>query len=541
MDSSRLQSSSLPLNRQRSTPVYRLSAKSFAQVAHPRIALFLLVLLAFCGNAMAQSFEETWLEFLNNDKVSNISALAKPNKVHDKPNYIKYMLMNTNNAFCQSDMSQAEAMMDEIFTIEEEVHQSVPGFVSKRNLLQTRMKATYIIDSFWTQFLKGAAVAVDDLEAVEEGSRVCEKKTVAKLSYMVAYGSLCAAEMDKASKIFETRTLRLAEKTSLRISDVEGLEPRVAKMKAFFLGLPKLDAAWREYAETGVSPGFATELPLFPCYPVPKIKELVLRGVAQPCAEGPAALAQIEDLIAKTDDLPDREFRNAVNELRDLVGEQGAQLEALNRAWASFLPDNKVDPGLTYGYEYCSTEPLIRAHIMDGFSFVCALAELNLDKVDSLRRKNRIPLDKTTKDKIEELTVLRENYNRNGKEIEELWRSFVAQGDTLIESYDTNDLYCDHVQEVKDWTMRGLMGDCEETLFYLDKIETFNKTFEFKFYEDLECRIQKLRVKMWDCRYAVLAELAELEESDSSYEERLAALMLEYQMPERPELCQPGQ
>ena len=85
--------------------------------------------------------------------------------------------------------------------------------------------------------------------------------------------------------------------------------------------------------------------------------------------------------------------------------------------------------------------------------------------------------------------------------------------------------------------MKGLMADCEDGLLYLEKIEEFNKKFEFKFYEDLECRIQKLRIRIWECRYNVLEELARLEESETPYQDRLDALMTAYEMPARPEPC----
>ncbi len=90
---------------------------------------------------------------------------------------------------------------------------------------------------------------------------------------------------------------------------------------------------------------------------------------------------------------------------------------------------------------------------------------------------------------------------------------------------------------VKDWTMKGLSGTCEEGIQYLEQIEEVNQTFEWVFYEELECRVQKLRFKVWDCRYQALQKLARLEASPDSYEERLEELMEEYGMKERPEVC----
>ena len=42
------------------------------------------------------NFDETWKEFLENNKISNMSKLIKPDKVYDRPDYAKYLLMNTS-------------------------------------------------------------------------------------------------------------------------------------------------------------------------------------------------------------------------------------------------------------------------------------------------------------------------------------------------------------------------------------------------------------------------------------------------------------
>ena len=85
--------------------------------------------------------------------------------------------------------------------------------------------------------------------------------------------------------------------------------------------------------------------------------------------------------------------------------------------------------------------------------------------------------------------------------------------------------------------MKGLSGTCEEGPLYLGKIDAFQETFDFKFTKDLECRVQKLRIKIWDCRYQALQKLARVEVSSDAYEGRLRELMDEYQMGERPEDC----
>jgi len=499
-----------------------------------------LIFIPATAFAQTINFDETWKEFLENDKISNMSQLVKPHKVYNQPDYAKYLLMNTNTCFCQSQEDDAERLMAEIQELEPEVLESVPGFVGKMEELKTKIEAYHSIDAIWKRFLRTEEVAQEELEAVTAAKTSCEKRTLAKYSYMTAYALFCQGDISGSKDVFENRTLKLTEKTTLREKDVEGLAKATAKMKSMFRGMSKLDIAWKTYVRTGVSPGFDTELPLFPCYPVPNMKVLVLNGVLDVCNSGRATLDKIVELQAESGVAPDGELEDKVKELEAAVEQKEGGLSALNEAWEAFLPDNKVKHIGEYGYEYCSTEPLIRAYIMDGFVFVCETGEEMLKKIDSIFRAEEPVLEDITLIKINELEALIKQYRSNGTKIEKLWNKFVAQGDKLFEDFQSSDDYCDNIHQVKDWTIKGLTGACEDGYKYLDKIEAFHQTFEFTFTEDLECRIQNLRVKVWDCRYEIMLELARVEASSGPYEKRLAELMEEYGMGERPEVCTGG-
>ena len=133
------------------------------------------------------NFDETWKEFLINNKISDMSVLMRPDKVHDQPNYAKYLLMNTNSDFCQSDVEDAENLMAEIQQINPEVLKSIPGFVGKMKDLESKIKAYHSMDVIWKRFLQTSEVTLDELEAVTAVKTSCEKGTLAKYSYMTAY------------------------------------------------------------------------------------------------------------------------------------------------------------------------------------------------------------------------------------------------------------------------------------------------------------------------------------------------------------------
>ncbi len=506
-----------------------------------RLLLLLLTIFLAAGHASAQSFEETWKEFLDNNKVSNISALLKPDRYTDTKDYSKYLLMNMNSSLCQSEITKADDLLADLKDLDAKVYEAIPGFAPRLEGLELKAKAYYQVDDIWKDFLVTRNVPTDKLEAIEAVKTTCEKSTLAKYSYMRMYASYCGGDIRAAKNIFENRTLRLAEKTSWKLQDVKGMAPEVAKMSKLFALLPELDRAWETYVKTGTSPGFAPELPVVDCNPTPNVKEWILKGLAEPCETAPAMLAKITQLQNETGLKFEDETSNGLIDLEDLAAGNNQALADLNEAWAAFLPDNKVKYGTKYGYDYCSTEPLIKAYIMDGYTFVCELADFSSRRIDSLQKIRRVRLDDVTKEKIVELAKLESKYRFNGSRIESVWDEFVADGDVLSADYISTDQYCDQIQEVKDWTIRGLSGDCEAGVEYLNKIEEFNQKFEFKFFQDLECRVQKLRIKVYDCRSSLLEEIATLEAEQSSYEQRLAELKIEYGMAERPEACEGGQ
>jgi hypothetical protein len=418
-----------------------------------------------------------------------------------------------------------------------EVHKSIPGFLGKKEELDAKIKAYHSMDAVWKRFLQTKEVSQDELEAIKAAKTSCEKSTLAKYSFMTAYNHFCQGNIPRAKDIFENRTLRLTEKTSLRVQDVEGLAEEVASLKSLFQDMEQLDVAWKRYVSTGVSPGFDLELPLFPCNPIPNIKALVLNGALDLCHAAPAALEEIKQLQARSSVKPDRELAGKIKELEAATGGNNAELAALNEAWEAFIPDNEVKHMGKFGYEYCEKEPLIRAYVMTGFAYVCEMAEEMLRKIDSLQRPEITPLAPITMTKINELAAISEKYQADGAKIERIWANFVARGDQLTEDYVSADRYCDNIQQVKDWTIRGLSASCENSHLYLEEIEAFQRTFEFSFTEELECRVQRLRIKVWECRYNALLKLAKVEAGEDAYEARLDELMKEYGMGPRPEVC----
>ncbi len=496
-------------------------------------------ILFFATSASAQSvnLDETWKEFLDNNKISNMSALNKPNKYGDPLDYIKYLLMNTNNSFCQSEVEEAEELLAEVRTIDPKAFDAIPGFKPKMKELDDKIKAYHTMDGIWMDFLQSRTVDLGELNAVKAAKTSCEKSTLAKYSYMTVYAHFCKGDVAKAKNILETRTLRLTEKTTLRVEDVEGLASEVAKMKKLFQNITELEANWKDYVKTGVSPGFDTELPLFPCYPIPNMKEWLLKGALDICNSAPAMLEKVKKAQKESGVAIDGAMKKKIKELEAAIEGNESRLAVLNKAWKAFLPNNEVKvENRKYGFEYCNQESLIRAYIMEGFANVCGNAEDMLQKIDDLKKAETIKISEVTADKIEELSELNMQFQYDAGEINKIWNKFVAQGD-MLEDYQLADYYCDHIYDVKSWLIQGLSVSCKEGIPFLEQIDEVKNSLEFEFTEEVRCRVTKLRIRVWDCRYESMEKLARLEAEPENFEERLKELMEKYEMGERPIPC----
>lgn len=200
-------------------------------------AFLCLCLVAFVPNLLSAqqlvNMEETWQEFLSNDKTANISKLKKPDK-SQPANYIKYSLIYANTYFCGDNIESADEMLHEIEVIGKEVWDRVPGFEERYLVLKKNMEAYRALDPVWTKFLNNkTSVSKEDVEAFPEAKRICERGTLCKYFYMISHDHFCQKDLEKAREVFDTRIRRLVA-TTFNPDDIEGLGEEVARMTKFW-------------------------------------------------------------------------------------------------------------------------------------------------------------------------------------------------------------------------------------------------------------------------------------------------------------------
>jgi len=461
------------------------------------------------------NFEDTWKEFLANNKISNISEMPKPQK--SQPiDYLRYCLMVANTHFCSGDIPDAEIQMAEVKKMGEASYKTIAGYKEKHDDLAVKIKAYHEVGRLWAEFLKTRDISISRLEAIDAATQVCEKGTLAKYFYMEAHAHYCLAEVAEAKSDFEGRVLKLAEKTSLKVSDIRGLEEEVKMMKTLFINLPKLGKAWKEFTTSGESPGFTLEIPEVECYSIPSMKSYVLQGAADICGKGEEMLKKVKALQKNNTHTLAKDLTEKIDWLETEVGKNNGDIANLNKAWKEFMPKDTLISGIKFDFNYCSKEAVIRAFTMEGTIYSCEKGEEMIGKVDSVQKEFKPKLQKNTLSKIEKLKAKVEGQKDDFDNLNILWKEFIANKDTLTEAFILAGYYCDKIAQIKSWTIKGHMNSCKEGQRYLDHIDQLQKTEKLKYDEELACRVKRLRIKVWDCRYWELV----LQARKETHEER---------------------
>lgn len=539
------------------------------------------------ANAQVINFEGTWQTFLKDNKISNVSKLPQPGK-DEKDNFAKYCLMYANSRFCEGNFAAAKGFIKKIEGVGETTYKAIPGFMPKYEDLTVKMKAYEEADVLWRNFLLNGSVTEEELAEVELAIRVCEKGTLAKYSYMQAHTYYCQGEVVKARNRFENFTLKIVDKTSLKIEDVEGLGPKVETMRQVFKALDVLDKSWASYIKTDVSKGFKEELPEMECYSIPSMKGYMLIAAEDVCKNGAAMLKKIQALQKTNTHDIDAELAAKIKWLEGEVATYNGDLSTLNKAWKEFVPTNNLkelidfeliycekeaqvrsylmngtihyctlgkemlgkiaevqgtyEPKLTsvtldklealkqmvnkadgnlrvlnknwaefiekdtlmsidFGFEYCDKVAQIKAYTMNGLVNICTEGEAMIVKIDETQMSYNPELTPEITERIEKLKKLAPKYTVEAAALTKLWKTFIKNGDTLTEPYELATFYCDKMQQVQSWVLKGNFETCVNGQGYMDRIDAFQKKHSLKYDKELACRVRRLRTKIWDCRY----------------------------------------
>jgi len=460
------------------------------------------------------NYEETWQEFLRNPLTSSVSKLAKPEKTQVS-NYLKWCLMNGNSFYCSDDLTNAEDMIREISAISGDAQAKIPNFIARFGKMKADVAAYKACGKVWHRFVGGESIDLKELESAEVAGakKVCEKGTLCKYFYMTSKYYYCKGDLSKSRGAFENRVQKLVDKTSFEPSQVDGMAERVKIMKKLWKAIDKLDPAWETLVESGKSPGFDTEVPLFECYSIPNMKEYILRAMADVCGMGGEMLKKIKALQESNEHPIPADVREKIEWLEEQVEKNVAGLATLNKAWGKFVPDNKVPTGIDYGHEFvCDRAAEVKAYIMDGFKDPCGGGKAALDKIKEIREEHKPALDKETMKKLEALKARVNKEEENIAKLNEAWEDFVPD-DKVSGKLDFPYEYCDKEAQIKAYTMDGTINFCAKGKQRLEDIQKLRDSDDPELADIVIKKVENLQAKQDESDL----DLANLNESWALY------------------------
>lgn len=153
---------------------------------------------------------------------------------------------------------------------------------------------------------------------------------------------------------------------------------------------------------------------------------------------------------------------------------------------------------------------------MEGTIYSCEKGDVMIEEITKIQKEFKPKLQKNTLSKIEKLKAKVEGQKDDFENLNIIWKEFVANDDTLTESFILARYYCDKIAQIKSWTIKGHMNSCKKGQWYLDHIDKLQKLESLEYDDELACRVKRLRIKVWDCRYWELVMQARKE----THEER---------------------
>lgn len=410
------------------------------------------------GSAQAQviNFENTWLEFLSESKTSNVTKLPRPPK--ESQEFLKFALMYANSHFCADEMAKATEFMDEIKAIGPAKYNEIPGFKERFLDLDTKMAAYPKLDKAWKMFLSSRNVP--NLSEHEAARAVCEKGMLSKYFYMEATRLYCGGNIEDSRKMFESRIITLTEKTNYNAAKVDGLPKEIKMMKDLYAGIDKLNPAWAQFVSTDKSPGFDISLPVIECYPIPNIKEYLLRAAVDPCKYGNEMLAKIKALQSKYTGQTPSDVSDKITWLEKEVGSSQEDAALVEKAWKEFLPKDKLTNKYEFTFDYpCNRDAQIKAYTMVGLTDVCTKGEEMLNNINKTKKEFNPTLDATTQEKIKKLETAVKTEKENLTTLNKAWAEFTPNN-TLPSKTKFVYEYCDKVAQIRAYTITGVVEFC---------------------------------------------------------------------------------
>ncbi|MGH1334924.1 MAG: hypothetical protein ACRBFS_02275 [Aureispira sp.] len=431
---------------------------------------FFLLVGTNMAHAQFVNMEETWQEFLVNEKTSNISQLPKPEKTQPT-NYIKYSLIYANTYLCGDNIDEADKMIQEIEAMGKDIRDRVPGFEERYQGLKKNIEAYKNLDPLWKKFKSDkTSVSRETVQKYPEASKICERGTLTKYFYMIAHDYLCEKDLYQARDIYDTKIKRLVA-TTFNPHDIEGLGEEVDKMAQYWTAMDEMEPAWEAFDATGISPGMNAEMPVYRCYILPNIKTYILKANYDICTQGAPLLSKIKALRRQSKEPLPSAITAHIEDIERQVKAIRTDLVVLNTYWKKFLSTGKVPSDAAYKYEFkCDREAEVKAQLLDGLTHVCEKGAEALKNIANIRREHRPELSNETQAKLKALKAVVTASSGDVSVLQEAWEDFLPDS-KLSKDYALAFDYCEKIAQLQAHIIEGTVKACEKGTDQLEAID----------------------------------------------------------------------
>ncbi|MCP4438572.1 MAG: hypothetical protein GY810_06470 [Aureispira sp.] len=478
-----------------------------------------------------------WIKFQTGSEVSlsELKDAEEGRTVCEKGTLAKYFFLTSTAYYCKGNVTKSEKSFQPVLKlskIKSFKMDKVGGLKSGISKMKKVFAVHTKLNPAWEKFIE-----TDKSSGFEDDMPMMDCYTIPNMKIYMLRAAVdpCVngSEMLKLIKELEEENSHpipadLAKKIKWLEGQVAGVEENVAV----------LEKAWDDFLPDDELDGeieFSFE---YPCNKDALVKAYIMDGTINVCEKGAQRLKDIAKVIEEHNPSLDSETKEKHRNLKALVEDEEENLAALNKAWKDFLPDDKTSE--KFGFIYCDPVAVIKAYTMDGTMYMCERGKKRLADIDKVKEKDSPELDSETEDKVKALQAAVQQSEADLADLNDAWSKFVPldqdktpeegfpkKDTTLMSEIRLVEFYCDKIAQTKSWVIKGSVDACVEGETYIKKIDALKKKHSLKYDTELTCHVNRLRTKIWQCRYweLVLRARKETHEERERFGERSAAVM----------------
>jgi hypothetical protein len=461
---------------------------------------------------------KVWIKFLDGETIG-IDVLEKEdvalaNKVCEKGTLCKYFYMTSMYYYCKGSLEKSRGhfknRVEKLVDKTSFEPKQVKGMEDRVKMMKKLWPAIDKLDIAWETLMNTdkSPGYTEDLPLIE-----CYSIPTMKAYILRAMADICSvgdAMLKKIKALQKTNTHPIPVDVREKI---EWLEKHVSTNNE---GLAKLNKAWKAFVPdnkvAAIDYGYK-----FECDREAEIKAQLMDGFKDPCAQGKTALDNIEAIQKEHNPSLKEDTAEKLKELKSRIRKESANLAKLNETWEDFVPDDEIDGKLSITFKYCDKAAQIKAYTIDGTINFCLKGKKRISDIGKIRKIYTPDLDDEVLQKIERLNAKQAQSDQDLADLNNAWtlhlntdkvmqweEGFPAKDSLIRDSIRLVDFYCDKIAQTKSWIIKGHLDPCEEGEHFLNKSMELKKDAKLKYDEGLSCQVDRLKSKVYQCKYWAL-------------------------------------